>query len=190
MTALISAWDKNLSLAGFAHGLYENGVRIVASSGTKSYLEKFSNIKVTEISEFTGLKPVLNHRVVTLVPPIHGGLLAEQHQLKELAELGWPKIDLVAVTFYPLAQKMAELASAEAINEAVDIGGPAMVRSACKGGRIVVTDEQDFVWVINGIKKKKLTDRSIKWLQAVAAARVMQYQASESLFRTRQLKPR
>ena len=188
-TALISAWEKNQALANFARALQGLGFKIISSGGTKIFLEGLSNFNVTDVSELTGQKAVLDHRVVTLSPQIHGGLLAEQRHLQELAQLGWPKIDLVAVTFYPLEKKLAESEDPDAINEAVDIGGPAMIRSACKGGRIVVTDEKDFDWVVNGIETNRLSLCDIEWLQAVAAARVLQYQASENLFRVRKLKP-
>ncbi len=188
MTAVLSAWDKDEMLARFAHLLDEAGVRIVASSGTKKFLNRISSMEIVDTSEYTKIKPVLDHRVVTLCPQIHGGLLAEWKHMKELAELGWPEIDLVMVTFYPLMKKMEEGAGDVEINDTVDIGGPAMVRSACKGGRIVVTDPWDFEWVGHKIKTSDLSQRDILWLQAVAAAKVTQYQATEALYRVRRLR--
>lgn len=190
-TALISVWDKTPAVAEMARILYDANWRIVGSEGTKKFLEKAVGIKVIETSEFTNVKPVLGHRVVTLAPQLHGGLLAEKHQLEELARLGWPQIDLVAITFYPLIDVMRNPAKgASDINEATDIGGPALVRSACKGGRIVLTHEGHFIRIAQEIASEETLDpKCVEWLQAVAAATVAQYQSSEALFRTLKLGP-
>ncbi len=146
---------------------------------------------VVETSEFTGIKPVLEHRVATLCPELHGGLLAEQRHLEELAKLGWPEINLVAVTFYPLLDVVRDpTKTTRDINAAVDIGGPALIRSACKGGRIVLTQEEHFRRVAQELSDdSELDPATTEWLQAVAAATVAQYTASEALFRIKKIGP-
>jgi len=187
---LLSCYEKNEELARFACGMYELDWDIISSGGTKAFLEGKCGIATTDTAEITGLKPVLDHRVATLCPQLHGGLLAEERHMEELGRLGWPRIDAVAVTFYPLAEEMAKMNATRArINEKVDIGGPTLVRSACKGGRIVLVNERDFEPTLELLKAGQVDEEYIVWLQAVAAATITQYLASESLFRTRQTCP-
>ncbi len=191
--ALISVWDKTPAVAEMAKLLYDADWHIVASKGTKDFLESDAGggIKVTETAEFTGLKPVLRHRVVTLAPQLHGGLLAELEDIKELEALGWPQIDMVAVTFYPMLKVMQDpKKSAAQINEAVDIGGPTLGRSACKGGRVVLTQEEHFVRFARVLAESgELPKNRIRWLHAVAIATISQYVAAETLFRLLQVIP-
>ncbi len=141
--ALISVYDKGDELIVFAKSLVELGFDIISSGGTAKFLAG-NGIKVTDVEAITCYPPVLKHKVVTLAPQIHGGLLASQDQLEELEGLGWPKIDLVLVTFYPLRKAMsAPGATLASCLECCDIGGPTMIRSGVKGGEVIVLTEME-----------------------------------------------
>lgn len=125
------------------------GFEIISSGGTAKYLSE-RGIAVTDVADITGYGPVLGHRVVTLAPQIHGALLATPAMHEELEKLGWETIDLLYVTFYPLGDELArpEATLASCI-EKTDIGGPTMIRSANKGGNVIVmTDRRDEMPVV------------------------------------------
>jgi phosphoribosylaminoimidazolecarboxamide formyltransferase/IMP cyclohydrolase len=127
-TALISVADKT-GLDEVAKRLSDSGVGIIASGGTAGYLRN-CEIDVTDISEITGRVEFLGGLVKTLHPGIHAGILADRRNgdhMKELADLGYRKIDMVIVNFYPLTERPAvgDLSF-------IDIGGPAMARAAAK----------------------------------------------------------
>ncbi len=135
--ALLSVFDKE-GIDEFARGLISHGFAIISSGGTRTYL-KDRGIDLMDVAELTGYPAVLNHRVVTLAPQIHGGLLATEEMYPELDELGWKKIHLLAVDFYPLHRALEDPgATFESCLEKTDIGGPAMIRSANKGGETIV----------------------------------------------------
>ncbi|MFA6158338.1 MAG: hypothetical protein WC763_01805 [Candidatus Paceibacterota bacterium] len=173
--ALLSLFDKTGSET-FAAKLIERGFDIISSGGTAKYLSE-RGIAVTDIAEITGYGPVLDHRVVTLAPQIHGALLATPEMYTELEELGWKTIDLLYVTFYPLEEELArpEATFASCIKK-TDIGGPTLIRSANKGGNVIVmTDREDEGSVIEWIDAGSL-DRSkflfnLRAKAEVAAAR-------------------
>ncbi|MEN9649823.1 MAG: bifunctional phosphoribosylaminoimidazolecarboxamide formyltransferase/IMP cyclohydrolase [Candidatus Parcubacteria bacterium] len=190
--ALFSLWnsDKTEPATVLAKALLEGGYELIASGGTKTFLADTTKETVIDTADLTGLKPALEHRVATLTPQLHGGLLAEQKHFAELDHLGWPWIDLVVVTFYPLQQVMADSASSDAdMNNAVDVGGPTLVTSGSKGGRIVVTDAKDFEWLANKIRTGTLSEGDKQWLQALATTRIAEYRAAEARFRVRRLRP-
>lgn len=136
--ALFSLFKK-LGCEVFAKQLIDRGFTILSSGGTANYLSQ-KGIAVTDISEITGMGPILGHRVVTLVPEIHAGLLATEEMREELEVLGYPWIELVYINFYPLKQELNNPDSTfESCIEKTDIGGPTMVRSANKGRRIAIT---------------------------------------------------
>jgi phosphoribosylaminoimidazolecarboxamide formyltransferase/IMP cyclohydrolase len=150
-TALISAFNKD-GIVPFAATLIDLGWKIISSGGTAKVLGE-AGLAVTDVAEISGLPAVLGHRVVTLVPHIHGGLLATEDQRDELAQLGYPWIDLCCVDFYPLKEAIEDPNATEmSVIEKTDIGGPTMVRSAAKGQRIVVVDPADRVRVLEWIK--------------------------------------
>lgn len=150
-TALLSVFNKD-GIVSFAHGLVELDWNLVSSGGTAKVLGE-AGLPVTDVAEISGLAAVLGHRVVTLVPQIHGGLLATEEQREELDELGWPWIDLCCVDFYPLRDAIADpKATEESVIEKTDIGGPTMVRSAAKGRRTVIVDPADRKPVLEWIK--------------------------------------
>lgn len=131
--ALISVSNKN-GVVEFARGLVELGAEIVSTGGTAKALRE-AGVPVTYITDVTGFPEILDGRVKTLHPGVHGGILAlrtDEH-LSQLEKLDITPIDLVAVNLYPFRETIARpgVALAEAI-ENIDIGGPAMVRSAAK----------------------------------------------------------
>ena len=149
--ALLSVSDKN-GLAEFARGLHAQGVEIVSTGGTAKLLRE-AGIDVIEVAEITGLPEMMDGRVKTLHPKIHGGLLAlreNEAHLKALAEHGIPAIDLLAVNLYPFEQTVAGGADFATCIENIDIGGPAMIRAAAKNhdGVTVVVDPADYARVI------------------------------------------
>ena len=127
--ALISVSDKK-GIAEFARALEKQGVDIISTGGTAELLRK-KGVPVREISSFTGSPEVLEGRVKTLHPRVHGGLLYKRsnpkHE-KEAREQGFEPIDLVVVNLYPFEQTIAkpDVTLAEAI-ENIDIGGPSMI---------------------------------------------------------------
>jgi len=154
--ALISVSDKT-GVVEFAGELAKLGVEIISTGGTKTLLEN-SGVPVTGISEVTGFPEILDGRVKTLHPNVHGGLLAirgnEEHEA-QIRELGIGPIDLVVVNLYPFKQTIAKpgVTYDEAI-ENIDIGGPSMIRSAAKNHAAVtvLTDADDYAGVLEEIR--------------------------------------
>jgi phosphoribosylaminoimidazolecarboxamide formyltransferase / IMP cyclohydrolase len=132
--ALISVYDKT-GVDDFARGLVELDCELVASGGTAAFLEE-QGLPVTRVESLTGFAEMLGHRVVTLHPAVHGGILARRDVPDDLADLAEHEIepfDLVVVNLYPFT----EVASRRAVKEAeavemIDIGGPALLRAAAK----------------------------------------------------------
>jgi phosphoribosylaminoimidazolecarboxamide formyltransferase/IMP cyclohydrolase len=151
-TALLSVSDKR-GLVDFGRELVELGVTILSTGGTARALRE-AGVKVTPVSEHTGFPEILNGRVKTLHPKVHGGILARHDEASHKAALeehGIPAIGLVAVNLYPFSQTVARegVTLAEAI-EKIDIGGPTMVRAAAKNARTVtiVVDPDDYPAII------------------------------------------
>jgi phosphoribosylaminoimidazolecarboxamide formyltransferase/IMP cyclohydrolase len=143
-TALLSVSDKT-DLVPFASRLNDYGVRLISTGGTKQALQD-AGLAVTAIDEVTGFPEMMDGRVKTLHPKVHGGLLAlrdKPDHAASLEEHGITPIDLVCVNLYPFERTVADpsVSLADAI-EQIDIGGPSMVRSAAKNHRYVtiVTD--------------------------------------------------
>jgi len=133
-TALISVSDKT-GLPAFARRLAALGVKILSTGGTARLLRE-EGIKVTDVSDYTGFPEILDGRVKTLHPKVHGGLLAvrdDQRHMAQMLEHGIEPIDMVVVNLYPFEQTIArpDVALMEAI-ENIDIGGPTLIRSAAK----------------------------------------------------------
>ncbi len=156
-TALISVSDKS-GIVEFAQALAQRGVSILSTGGTARLLAE-AGLNVTEVAAHTGSPEILDGRVKTLHPRIHGGLLARRDDpahLQTLKEQDIPPIDLLVVNLYPFQQTVAkpDCVLADAI-ENIDIGGPAMLRSAAKnhgspagGGVTVVIDPADYPRVL------------------------------------------
>ena len=138
--ALISVYDKS-GVAAFARELQRLGVEILASGGTARALAE-EQIPVTPLESLTGFGELLGHRVVTLHPAVHAGILARRDVPADLAELeahGISPIDLVCVNLYPFERTVGRLdVSFEEAIEQIDVGGPAMLRAAAKNHEHVV----------------------------------------------------
>lgn len=155
--ALISVYDKT-NIVEFANFLISKGVEIISTGGTYKLLKK-EGLPVKEVAEVTGAEEMLDGRVKTLHPIIHGGILAirenEEH-MKTLVQREIETIDLVCVNLYPFFEKLREDLSFEDMIEFIDIGGPTMLRSAAKNFNnvVVVSDISDYQRVMNEIDDK------------------------------------
>jgi len=154
--ALISLSDKRGALE-FAQGLAAQGVKLLSTGGTAKLLRE-AGLAVTEIGDYTGFPEMLDGRVKTLHPKVHGGILARRDLPEHLATIeqhGIPTIDLVCVNLYPFAATIAKPGvTLEDAIENIDIGGPAMVRSSAKNyaGVAIVTDPEDYPALLNEMK--------------------------------------
>ena len=154
--ALISLSDKRGALE-FAQGLAAQGVKLLSTGGTAKLLRD-AGLAVTEIGDYTGFPEMLDGRVKTLHPKVHGGILARRDLPEHLATIekhGIPTIDLVCVNLYPFRETVAKAdVTLEDAIENIDIGGPAMVRSSAKNyaGVAVVTDPEDYTALLNEMK--------------------------------------
>src|SRR4029079_16594684 len=172
-TALLSVYDKT-GITELAEGLHRLGWKLVSSGGTAKAIIA-AGIPATDLADLTGVPAILDHRVVTLHPKIHGGLLADptkpQH-LADMAEHGIEAIDLLVCNLYPFA-------TAPSI-ELIDIGGPAMVRAAAKNHQFVgvVVDPVDYGAVLDELRSDGSLGATTKLrLAAHAFARIAAYDA-------------
>jgi phosphoribosylaminoimidazolecarboxamide formyltransferase/IMP cyclohydrolase len=155
-TALVSVSDKT-GLVEFARGLTAFGVRLLSTGGTAQLLRE-QGIAVTDVSDHTGFPEMLDGRVKTLHPKIHGGILARRDvaaHRKAIDDAGIAPIDLVVVNLYPFSATVARPdCSLEDAIENIDIGGPAMVRSAAKNYAhvAVLTDAADYPAVLEEMR--------------------------------------
>lgn len=156
--ALISVSDKT-GVAEFAKGLAELGVEILSTGGTAKLLAE-AGVEVQEVSDYTGFPEMMDGRVKTLHPKIHGGLLAlrdNPEHMKAAQEHGIEPIDMVVVNLYPFQETIVrpEVTLQEAI-ENIDIGGPSMLRSAAKNYRsvAVICDPTRYPEILEELKSK------------------------------------
>ncbi|MBY0067216.1 bifunctional phosphoribosylaminoimidazolecarboxamide formyltransferase/IMP cyclohydrolase [Empedobacter falsenii] len=158
--ALISVSDKS-NLLEFAKFLVEQDYKILSTGGTFKHLQD-NGIEVTEVKDVTGFPEILDGRVKSLHPAIHGGIMArrsDENHMATIAEHGIKPIDIVIVNLYPFFEKMnTGLSEAEMI-EFIDIGGPSMLRSSAKNfyDVTVVTDVNDYEVVMNEIRENGST---------------------------------
>ena len=177
--ALISLSDKT-GLAELAAALTKAGVEIVSTGGTAAKLRDLG-AEVREISEVTGFPEMMDGRVKTLHPKVHGGLLAVRSNAEHAAAMathGIGAIDLVVVNLYPFEATVAKGAERDEIIENIDIGGPSMVRSAAKNHEFVaiVTDPADYSDLIAQLATRGGTDLAFRrQLAAKAFARTAAY---------------
>jgi phosphoribosylaminoimidazolecarboxamide formyltransferase/IMP cyclohydrolase len=154
--ALISVSDKR-GVLEFAQGLAAQGVNLLSTGGTAKMLRE-AGLTVTEIGDYTGFPEMLDGRVKTLHPKVHGGILARRdlpEHMATIAQHGIPLIDLVCVNLYPFAATIAKAGvTLEDAIENIDIGGPAMVRSSAKNyaGVAIVTDPEDYSAILDEMK--------------------------------------
>lgn len=160
--ALISVSDKT-GIVDFARGLHKLGVEIISTGGTMKAIAE-AGIPVKSVSEVTGFPEMMDGRVKTLHPKIHGGILAirdNPSHVKAMEEHGITAIDLVAVNLYPFRETIAkpDVTRAEAI-ENIDIGGPSMVRAAAKNYKYVtiVVDPAQYDDILDRIRNDTLDE--------------------------------
>ncbi|MEM6704177.1 MAG: bifunctional phosphoribosylaminoimidazolecarboxamide formyltransferase/IMP cyclohydrolase [Acidobacteriota bacterium] len=155
--ALLSVSDKS-GLADFARGLHELGIELISTGGTMKHIEE-AEVPVAKVASVTGSPEILDGRVKTLHPTIHGGILADRGRASHLAELsehGIRPIDLVVVNLYPFEETIANPSAtpAECV-EMIDIGGPCMLRAAAKNfsGVVVVVDPEDYPQILVALQE-------------------------------------
>ncbi|WP_284619214.1 bifunctional phosphoribosylaminoimidazolecarboxamide formyltransferase/IMP cyclohydrolase [Aquabacterium humicola] len=163
-TALLSVSDKT-GIVEFARSLHQRGIKLLSTGGTARLLAD-NGLPVTEVSEVTGFPEMLDGRVKTLHPRIHGGLLARRDMPEHMAALkahGIATIDLLVINLYPFAQATARPdCTLEDAIENIDIGGPAMLRAAAKNWPDVgvVIDPADYVQVLAELDAGGLTRKT------------------------------
>jgi phosphoribosylaminoimidazolecarboxamide formyltransferase / IMP cyclohydrolase len=185
MQALISVSDKT-GIAEFARALHALGVKLISTGGTARLLAD-QGLPVTEVAELTGFPEMLDGRVKTLHPKVHGGLLARRDLPEHVAAMkahGIEAIDLLVVNLYPFEATVAKPGcTLEDAIENIDIGGPAMVRSAAKNWKDVgvVTDASQYESVLGELRADgKLSDKTLFALSVAAFNRISNYDAAIS----------
>src|SRR5215467_364331 len=190
--ALLSVSDKT-GLVDFARALTTHGIELVSTGGTKGALAE-AGLKVLDVSDVTGFPEMMDGRVKTLHPKVHGGLLAIRdnatHQ-SAMAAHGIRPIDLLVVNLYPFEATVAKGADYETCVENIDIGGPAMIRAASKNHAdvAVIVDAEDYAPLIAELKANNgaTTLALRKRLAAKAYARTATYDAAISNWFAQQL---
>ena len=165
--ALISVFDKN-GVLDFANFLVKHGVEIISTGGTYKHLKE-NGVPVIEVAEVTGAPEMLDGRVKTLHPVIHGGILAIRDNAEHMAtikERGITPIDMVVVNLYPFFKKVNEDLTFEEKVEFIDIGGPTMLRSAAKSFKdvVVISDTADYETVMKEMEAGEVTFETRKRL--------------------------
>jgi phosphoribosylaminoimidazolecarboxamide formyltransferase/IMP cyclohydrolase len=163
--ALLSVYDKT-GIVDLARTLVDCGVALVSTGGTYSVLQK-AGLPVTAVQDVTGFPEMLDGRVKTLHPLIHGGLLARRDldtHMRQLAEHGIEPIDLLVINLYPFEQTVAAGATFGECVEQIDIGGPAMLRSASKNHEsvTVICDPSDYDEVARELKENGTTSAALR----------------------------
>ena len=191
--ALLSVSDKS-GLVDFAKALNAYGVALVSTGGTSAAL-KAAGLPVQDVSELTGFPEMMDGRVKTLHPKVHGGLLAirgnAEHD-KAAADHGIAPIDLLVVNLYPFEATVVKKAGYEECVENIDIGGPAMIRAASKNhdGVTVIVEPQDYARVLEEMASNSgaTTRRFRQEMAAKAFARTAAYDAAISNWFAEELK--
>lgn len=166
--ALLSVYDKT-GIVEFADGLAEQDFNLYASGGTRKVIAD-AGIEVTDVADLTGFGAILDHRVVTLHPNVHAGILADTSKpehLETLKKMGIPLFDLVCVDMYPFEEEVAKGSPRSEIIEKIDIGGPTMINGAAKAGRIVLTVAEQRQAVLEWIQDGKPDEK--EFLESLAA---------------------
>ena len=182
MRTIISVSDK-LGIVDFARGLQELGIEIFSTGGTKKSLEA-AGIKVHGISELTGFPEILDGRVKTLHPAVHGGILARRDLPQHLSEISQNRIepiDMVVVNLYPFVETVSK--SGVSLDEAlenIDIGGPSMIRSAAKNfsSVLVIVDPGDYDAILQKLRQGDIDSEYRKRLAQKAFQHVALYDTS------------
>ena len=190
--ALLSVSDKT-GIIEFAQGLQNQGIEMISTGGTAKLLKE-AGIPVIDISDFTGFPEIMNGRVKTLNPKVHGGILARRdnpEHMKVAASHGISMIDLIVVNLYPF-QKVTANPNVD-LNEAIeniDIGGPAMIRAAAKNhdSVTVVTNPEDYQMILQQIQESGDVDSYARALLAIKVFRhTSQYDAAIDEYLSRKI---
>lgn len=190
--AILSVHDKT-GIIEFAKSLAALNWILLASGGTAKILRE-NNIKVTDVADYTKSPEILGGRVKTLHPAIHGGLLARPTEAdhKELLDLGWDYIDLVAVNLYPFEETIAKpnVTYADAI-ENIDIGGVTLIRAAAKNHERVtlICDPADYNSVLQELQSGNTTEETRKKLAIKGFDVTAKYDNAIHNYLNRQSKP-
>jgi phosphoribosylaminoimidazolecarboxamide formyltransferase / IMP cyclohydrolase len=185
LSALLSVSDKT-GIVEFARALDKAGVKLLSTGGTAKLLAQ-NGLPVTEVAELTGFPEMLDGRVKTLHPRVHGGLLARRDlpaHMGALKEHGIQTIDILVVNLYPFEATVGKPGcTLEEAIENIDIGGPAMVRSGAKNWRdvAVLTDASQYAGVLAELAQSAIVSEKTKFALAVAAFnRIANYDAAIS----------
>ncbi|MBJ2152340.1 bifunctional phosphoribosylaminoimidazolecarboxamide formyltransferase/IMP cyclohydrolase [Paracoccus sp. IB05] len=182
--ALLSVSDKT-GLIGFARALHGHGVELLSTGGTAKALRE-ADLPVKDVAEITGFPEMMDGRVKTLHPMVHGGLLALRDNKDHVAAMedhGIGAIDILVVNLYPFEETVAKGADYATAVENIDIGGPAMIRAAAKNHAFVavVTDTEDYAGVIAEIEQNGGTSYAFRQRLALTAyARTAAYDTAVS----------
>ncbi len=179
--ALLSVWDKT-GLVDLARALVGSGAEIVSSGGTAKALRE-AGIDVVDVSDVTGFPEMLDGRVKTLHPMLHGGILADRSKsehMATIAEHGIEPIDLVVCNLYPFDRQVASGAPDSEAVPLIDVGGPSMVRAAAKNFEsvAVVVSPDDYETVVTQTSEGGITAETRRLLAAKAFATLSAYDAA------------
>jgi len=189
--ALISVSDKD-GLEDLAKELSSLNIDILSTGGTRKFIENIG-VNVTDVSSVTGFPEILDGRVKTLHPNIHGGLLGiktNKDHMETLKSNSINTIDLLIVNLYPFEDTIKKDASFEECIENIDIGGPAMIRAAAKNHNsvAVVVDKNDYNLIIKELKKDgKVLEKTLKNLALKAYSRTAAYDSAISNWMNKQI---
>ena len=182
MKAILSVYDKT-GLSDFARGLRELGFEIYSTGGSRKALED-AGVEVHGVSDLTGFPEIMDGRLKTLHPGVHGGILANREvpaHMEQLSAQGLAPIDLVAVNLYPFEATIARpgVTVEEAI-ENIDIGGPTMIRAAAKNHAsvLVVVSPVDYAAVLDGLRAGEVPLTFRRQLAAAAYAHTAAYDST------------
>ncbi len=187
MKALISVYDKT-GIVEFGKQLAAAGVELISTGGTHNALSNEGGLPVRQVSDVTGSPEILDGRVKTLHPAIHGGLLARRDlpdHLDQLKKHNIDPIDMVVVNLYPFRETISrgDVSLEEAL-ENIDIGGPTMLRAAAKNhpSVTVVVDPADYGWVADKLSASGLNAEDRRSLAAKAYHHVASYDAAVAAY--------
>ncbi|HXJ02538.1 MAG TPA: bifunctional phosphoribosylaminoimidazolecarboxamide formyltransferase/IMP cyclohydrolase [Micropepsaceae bacterium] len=177
--ALLSVSDKN-GLSDFARALARHGVQLISTGGTAKALRD-AGLAVTDVSEITGFPEIMDGRVKTLHPKIHGGLLGQRDKHAGAMQThGIEGIDLLVSNLYPFEATVAKGAAFDEVIENIDVGGPAMIRAAAKNHEwvTVIVDPEDYPRVLAEIADAGVSAETRRELAGIAFARAAAYDSA------------
>ncbi len=179
--ALLSVWDKT-AIIDLARTLVQHKFNLMSSGGTGKALTE-AGIKFTEVSSYTGFPEMMDGRVKTLHPKVHGGLLGRR-QIDDavMAKFGINRIDLLVVNLYPFEKMSGQSIQLERLIEYIDVGGPAMIRAAAKNFKevAVVVDPADYPLIVSALQTEGISEKQRLDLAKKAFARTAAYDAAIS----------